>query len=41
MKLKEFIKKEISQGRCEFDIGVWPDMTVDDKSPNRIKFTIT
>ena len=40
MKLKEYIEKEIEKGRREFDIGVEPNMRVNDKSKNRVKFTI-
>ena len=40
MKLKDYIKQELKKGRREFDIGVEPDMEVNDKSPNRIRFKL-
>lgn len=38
MKLGEYIKQEVDNGRTDFNIGVWSDMEVDDNSPNRVKF---
>ncbi len=40
MELKNYIKKEIKKGRRNFNIGVEPNMEVNDKSPNRIKFQV-
>lgn len=47
MQLKEFIKAVIDEFErnkvlveCEFDIGVEPDMEVNSKSLNRLRFKI-
>jgi hypothetical protein len=43
MKLKEYIKQkcqESSKNEIYFNVGVEPNMEVNDKSPNRIKFTL-
>lgn len=43
MKLKEFIKAVVDDEvlvECEFDIGIEPDLTINPRSLNRIKFKI-
>ncbi len=40
MKLSEYLKQEIKKGITDFNIGVEPNMEVNDKSPNRVKFSI-
>lgn len=40
MKLREYIKIALEQGQREFNIGLYPDMTVDDRSPTRIRFKV-
>ena len=47
MKLKEFIRKTLEyfdgcpeKVEIEFDIGVEKDMSVNENSPNRIKFKV-
>jgi len=39
-KFVEYINEEIKKGRRKFDIGLTPDMKIDDDSENRIKFVI-
>ena len=40
MKLKEYIKEEIINGKRNFDIGVEPNMEVNNNSKNRVRFKI-
>jgi hypothetical protein len=46
MKLKDYIKHrmDLAEKRntkiIRFNVGIWPDMTVDNSSPNRIKFKV-
>ena len=43
MKLSEYIKQRIEASEedlIHFDVGIYPDMTVDDESPNRVRFTV-
>jgi len=40
MKLKDYITQEIERGKRDFDIGVEPDLTVNEKSGNRVGFKV-
>lgn len=40
MKLADYIRIEIEKGRLNFDIGLNRDITVDDRSPTRIRFKV-
>jgi hypothetical protein len=39
-KLSKYIKQEIKKGRTEFNIGLEPDMEINEKSLNRVKFSV-
>lgn len=38
MKLDRYIQKELKEGRTIFDIGVLPNMEVNNNAINRVKF---